>query len=611
MKLRWQISIIALLSLSFPVLAWFAFKQLNQTYQDGMVVAAKKQAQVIKQSLLQFGKNHPDGISGLLHESLGEDSAIDGSDTEWQNLAWHDIDYKLRFKIAQFQSTDNTTAWRLLIEGKDRSPAMSTNNDQDRIVLALADEQGIKKLTIARQAEGKVFMPSANQAYWHETANGYQVEVELAPQKLTRIGIALIDHNSNQLPISHGHINDQQITLKALFNADEQWQKFIEDIKPVDGQIKLTDTKGRMLYQTSPAQQTLSESDWLSEFLYERVFDSNATDESFFYGQTIKHELPFGNLETTLLQANAQIALLHTFLRGMGLILLAALLLLGGSFLYSALLVWRIKKLNQSLQSAWGDHGEINAQLPAIKNSDEIGDLARGMSQLLNRINDYTEYLKQLGGRLSHEMKTPISIVHTSLEMLHMKQPDDEFVARALNANNRLKFILNQLSALSKLKQTIADTEVETFEINDFLNDLIKGYQLNHASIQFKASNNEIRMKGSKDLLAQMLDKLIQNALDYIGPDDQIIIETTEDNKGNGYHLTVTNSGSQIAPQHIDQLFDSLTSFRKEKSDEPHLGLGLYIVKLICDFHQSEITAINLNKPMSVQFRIKGKRTDD
>ena len=207
-------------------------------------------------------------------------------------------------------------------------------------------------------------------------------------------------------------------------------------------------------------------------------------------------------------------------------------------------------------------------------------------------------------------MKTPISIVHTSLEMLHMKQPDDEFVARALNANNRLKFILNQLSALSKLKQTIADTEGEIFEINNFLNDVIKGYQLNHASIQFRASNNEIRMKGSKDLLAQMLDKLIQNALDYIGPDDQILIETTEDNKGTGYYLTVTNSGSQIAPQHIDQLFDSLTSFRKEKSDEPHLGLGLYIVKLICDFHQSEITAINLNKPRSVQFRIKGKRAD-
>ena len=363
-----------------------------------------------------------------------------------------------------------------------------------------------------------------------------------------------------------------------------------------------------MLYQTTPATQTLKDSDWLSQFLYELIFDHDSADESFFYGQQITHKLPFGHLEITLLQADAQITLMQTFLRVMGMILLAALLLLGGSFLYSALLVWRIKKLNHSLQNALGDHGEINTNLASIESLDEIGDLSRGMSQLLSRINEYTDYLKQLGGRLSHEMKTPISIVHTSLELLHMKQPDDEFVARALNANNRLKFILNQLSALSKLKQTIEETEVVNFELNEFIKDLTAAYRLNHKSITFTASAKNITINGSKELMAQMLDKLIQNALDYIGPEDHIQISTNSDDKSKTFSLTVTNTGSHIPPHQIDQLFDSLTSFRQQKTDEPHLGLGLYVVKLICDFHQTKVRAQNLKRPQAVQFEISGQQ---
>lgn len=608
MKLRWQISIIALLSLSFPLLAWYAFKQLNQTYQEGMVVAAQKQADVIKQSVLQFANNNPEGIEGLVYEQLPS-AAIDGSDGEWEPLAWHAIDYKLRFKIAQFNGQ-----WHLLIEAKDNSRQIATDDSLDRIVLALSDQHGIKKHTIARQAEGQVFMPSTEpstlKAYWHETADGYQVEVALPIQQLKRIGLVMIDHNKDNSTLTHGHTQGQQITLNALFNPSSEWLRFIESIKPSDGQIIIRDKQQRLLYQTTTATQSLKDSDWLSQFLYEQVFDHDATDESFFYGQQIIHELPFGQIETTLLQADAQIALMQTFLRVMGMILLAALMLLGGSFIYAALLVWRIKKLNNSLQNALDDHGEINTNLPAIQSSDEIGDLSRGMSQLLGRINEYTTYLKQLGGRLSHEMKTPISIVHTSLEVLHMKQPEDEFISRALNANNRLKFILNQLSALSQLKQTIANTEVEVFEVNGFLNDLTQGYQLNNTNISFQPSDIPFNIQGSKDLIAQMTDKLIQNALDYTGPNDQISISTNCNPKRKTFTLTVSNTGSQIAPQHLGRLFDSLTSFRQHKTDTPHLGLGLYIVKLICDFHQCDVNAYNLDNPKSVQFMITGKLSD-
>lgn len=594
-----------MLSLSFPLLAWYAFKQLNQTYQDGMVTAAKKQAEVIKQSLLEYGNNNPSGIAGLVPENITAQWAIDGNDNEWQSMAWHVIDYKLRFKLGQV----NQSQFLVLIEAKDRTPQMAPDNSQDRLVLALGDGQGIRKITIPRQAEGRVYLNAKHQAYWHETADGYVMEMALVPGPLTRLGIAMIDHNAMNNALSHGHIAAEQIQLQPLFQASSQWQQFMDNIKPADGQIKLSDPKGRLLYQSATPEAVTKESDWFSHFLYQVVFDNNADDESFFYGQTIQHTLPFGHLETTLLQADAQITLMQTFLRVMGLILLAALLLLAGSFMYAALLVWRIKKLNQSLQNALDDHGTISTQLAALNNPDEIGDLSRGMSQLLGRINEYTDYLKQLGSRLSHEMKTPISIVHSSLEMLHLKQPENPFVSRALSANNRLKFILNQLSALSLLKQTIAETEVETFEVNGFLAELTQSYQVNNPSIQFRACQTDILLTGSKELLAQMMDKLIQNATDYSPAESDIWITTDVNDKNSQFLLEISNTGPQIPDAYIPKLFDSLTSFRKHKSEQPHLGLGLYIVKLICDFHQHQVTAENTQQPKGVKFIISGRWT--
>ncbi len=275
-----------------------------------------------------------------------------------------------------------------------------------------------------------------------------------------------------------------------------------------------------------------------------------------------------------------------------------------GYFIYALILAWRIRRLNNQLQTALDDRGHILTNLPSNRANDEIGDLSRGMSALLTRINEYTEYLKQLGSRLSHEMKTPISIVHTSLENLHMEQPENQFVERALNANHRLKFILNQLSALSQLKQVIADTEEETFDLNQLLGELASGYRSQAKHITFHKNDEPVFIRGSQELMAQMIDKLVQNALEFTTPDDQIDLKLSQ--SSNQFSLSIINTGSQIATDKLHQLFDSLTSFRDDKSSEPHLGLGLYIAKLITDYHQASITALNHTEAHAVEFKVVG-----
>ena len=128
--------------------------------------------------------------------------------------------------------------------------------------------------------------------------------------------------------------------------------------------------------------------------------------------------------------------------------------------------------------------------------------------------------------------------------------------------------------------------------------------------LTLEESIKQIQIKGSADLFAQMLDKLVDNAVDFcIG---EIRIELSQID--NMLCLVVENDGPRL-PEHMsDNLFDSLVSLRSEKNKDkeadaeghhkPHLGLGLFVVKRIVEFHRGQITAENLVEGSGVRFSI-------
>jgi len=607
MKLKWQIMLIAIISLSFPWVVWQAFKSLNQTFQSNMLEAAANQAQVIVKSVQQFNQDRPEELVGLIPSPLTEEVVLDGAPTEWVTAPWYEGASNLRFKLGK-----SNQHLYLLVEVLDNSIYIDPNQAGDRLIIATAEARGINRTIINRQAEGSVpksFTPNSFDAYWHEMAGGYLVEIKLKTSELKRLGLVAINHQNKDISQILGHQNNDQIQLTGIFKPENHWQDFLQQITPEDGGIKLQDKQGRIFYQTQNSITNPPNNNWLTEIIYELAFDQSQADDSHFFGQRIKQSFAAGEIELTVRHNAAQSALIQTFIRAVLWIFAIALALLLSYFLFALMLAWRIRRLNKNLQTVLDDHGKIHTVLPSNRAQDEIGDLSRGMSTLLSQINDYTDYLKQLGGRLSHEMKTPISIVHTSLENLQMEQPDNQFVTRALNANHRLKFILNQLSALSQLKQVIAETKPETFNLNELLHELSQGYHSQTTNFSFKGAKNPVIIKGSKELIAQMVDKLIQNAIDFTTEDDQI--QLTLNTLNDVFQLKVINTGSQIPAENSHQLFDSLTSFRHKKDPQPHLGLGLYIAKLICDYHQGTIEANNLGTenstdPIAVEFVVTG-----
>ena len=278
-----------------------------------------------------------------------------------------------------------------------------------------------------------------------------------------------------------------------------------------------------------------------------------------------------------------------------------------GLFAFASSLSWRIVRMKKNYRAAIDSDGKIMAVPAASRLPDELGDLSRVMQQLTINQGKYTDYLATLADKLSHELKTPVAVIRTSLENLELSDLDPEatkYLTRAMQGTNRLSQTLNALSEANKLEQSFEYAQWQVVPFDDMLEEVTEAYRqiYSHHQFQFEYDHNDdYTINLAPELIVQLLDKLISNAVDYAPVDQPIRFKLNKINTQ--LQLSVENQGPHFSSDNIPQLFDSMVSNRQQ-SDTPHLGLGLHIVKLISDFHHGNIKARNLPGDKGVIFEL-------
>lgn len=289
--------------------------------------------------------------------------------------------------------------------------------------------------------------------------------------------------------------------------------------------------------------------------------------------------------------------------------LLVLIIITGALLVFASRITIRIRRLRNNAEQAIGPDGRVrNANIAAESGSgDELGDLSRSMSGMLERLSQYTRYLEGLPDTLAHELNNPLNVVNSSLDNLQEEVPEtrnSKYMARAKNGTVRLGSILRNLTEAANLEEALRTEEQEKFDLVELASSYVEGYQQSNPKQKFELEirNSPIHIRGTPDLIAQMLDKLADNALDFARDESAILVRL---DKVNGHaELSVLNEGSELPDTMTDRLFDPMVSVGKKNAKQSRLGLGLYVVRLIAEYHDGSVMAHNRSDATGAEFTV-------
>ena len=469
------------------------------------------------------------------------------------------------------------------------------------------------------------------QAFWLQTARGYHLEARLP---LSMVGSRLwIEVRDGSGGVS-GFMGAESMRGGRLFTATPGLNELLETfIRPgtratvVDANALKLGVAGA-LGSNVTGEEAVTDGSWYRHFLtvessqwpLKVSLPDRLTGKSVaaaLAGSTAAEWLRSGGQREVLLSAAAPItvggrvrgavvleqagdelldlrdhALTHLF----NLTLLATALAVAVAFGVATWISVRIGRLGAAADSALGPDGRIRLDMPESARADEIGALSRGFERLLARLNEHTLYLRTLGGKLSHELRTPLTIVRSSLDNLEsegVRADQRGYVIRAREGVLRLQSILSALGAAARVEESIKQAERVNFDLKELLQSAVAGYRdaFPGTSIELETPPDACFMRGAPDLIVQMLDKLIENAVDFCPAKGTITVRLTR--AGSRYELAVVNDGPPIPSALLERLFESLFEHRQDQDGKPHFGLGLYIVRLIAEFHGGNALAAN------------------
>jgi signal transduction histidine kinase len=283
--------------------------------------------------------------------------------------------------------------------------------------------------------------------------------------------------------------------------------------------------------------------------------------------------------------------------------LIATLILLS----VSARMVTRLRELRDEAAVAIDPLGRVQGTFRTADAADEIGDLRHSFAAALARIQGYNSYLEQLARRLSHELRTPVAIVRSSLENLELSADaangttqagaTGPYLRRARDGVQRLDELISRMTEAARLEQAVSAEEREDVDVHHLLAASVSANADAFGDAQLVLDEGAVhtRLKVAPALVLQALDKLLANARDFREPGSVVRVHAAI--SGDRLEILVCNQGPPIQADPPQLVFDSMYSQRNGRHGDGgsagavHLGLGLYIVRLVAEGHGGQALA--------------------
>ena len=277
---------------------------------------------------------------------------------------------------------------------------------------------------------------------------------------------------------------------------------------------------------------------------------------------------------------------------------------------FSARLTRRIRKLGNETANVLDSRGRLtsNRLSGEMDAGDEIGDLARRISGMLLRMHQHNQFLENMPRTLRHEINNPLNTLSTSLHNLAGANDGAErerYLESAQRGLNRIGLIVQNLADAANLEDALIGEDLERIDLTALIQSYLNNLNVVHpeAHFIFQGTTSPIHVMVSDFRIEQLLDKLVDNALDFASPDSPIVLSLNQST--NAVEFSLTNSGATIPTDMIEAVFDSMISIRPGNPDNRlHFGMGLHVVRVIAEHHGGYVSIENVKEPDGVKVSV-------
>lgn len=283
----------------------------------------------------------------------------------------------------------------------------------------------------------------------------------------------------------------------------------------------------------------------------------------------------------------------RAFLEALGWALLAFLILsLVGGVLLSSAFLRRVDTIVQTVEAIID--GNLGSRVPLRGTNDNFDRLSASLNRMLDRIQLLMESLSQVSNDIAHALRTPLGRLRQKLEAASASSQANSECTRTIEAALvETDNILDTFSALLRIAQIESGTRTEGFcEVNlsELFEEISEAYSAaaeDEGKILTTNIAPSLKCLGDRDLLAEMLANLLDNAIRHTPPGAHI--EVSLANRGSQFVAGVADDGPGVPEMERERVLRRF--YRLEPSmSVPGNGLGLSLVAAVAELHAMQLS---------------------
>jgi heavy metal sensor kinase len=250
---------------------------------------------------------------------------------------------------------------------------------------------------------------------------------------------------------------------------------------------------------------------------------------------------------------------------------------------------------NLSQKAAAITQHNLSERLPVVRTGDELERLSLSLNVMISRLEDAINSSKQFVADASHELRTPLAVLRGEIENLaqdiELKPQTRETLGSALEEVDRLAEIVEGLLALSRLDTGEAHSQWVKFDLAELVTTTADQMSLLAEDKNITVtcdSASRVMIEGDQARLKQVVVNLLDNAIKYTPNGGRIKLKIAQED-GDAV-LDIADDGIGIPAEALPHVFKRFFRVDGSRSrDQGGAGLGLSIVKSICDAHGARV----------------------